>query len=376
MSNFDWSASGIKNEFSFECVDIRKPDSHISWLDGVTGGKITQTYRGDYRASATLDVDGVELPSHCAIRIWHTASLNGESVTEELATLIPQRSSQTLERGRVTGSLDLYSPMKFLDSDLVTKNVVINKGQVAWKKFYNQCSLSGFSYLIDSNIQNANATLSSVWVWEHGKSALTMLQKMADVANGYITVDTHGRVVLKPYVNPVQVATGITLSTGIKSLIMLGVDISTGDICNKVIASYETGTDSNKKVYSAEAIVDPTHPWSFQHLGYWATEEINSPTFAENASETTINAQLQAAVKKALSTKSSYKRILGINMLYSPDVAVGRTMRLVYQDSDNGEKIDTNVFVSQKEIELTAAMQSSITCEERWSYGTDTLAVS
>ncbi len=375
MAEFNWSASGIKNEFSFECVDTRRPDNHISWLDGVTGGKITQAYRGDYRVSATLDVDDIELPKHCAIRIWHKASLNGQSVEEELATLVPQMSTQTLERGRVTGSLDLYSPMKFLDSDLVTSNATFGKGTIAWKKFGLLCSGSGFSYVVDDSIQKANATLASAWVLEHGKSVLHGMQHLADVVNGYVMVNTHGQVVLKPYINPSQVATGITLSTGIDSLIMLGVDISTGDICNKVIASYETGTDKKKNVYTAEAIVDPTHPWSFQHLGYWATEEINSPTFAENASEETITAQLQAAVKKSLSSKSSYKRILGITMLYDPNVAVGRALRLLYQDSDKGEKIDTNVFISQKEIELTAAMQTSVTCEERWSHSDDTLTV-
>ena len=375
MSSFDWSASGIKNEFAFECVDSRYLDSHICWLDGVTSGKITQTYRGDYRTSATLDVDGVDLPKHCAIRIWHTATLNSNSVTEELATLIPQTTSYTLERGRITGSIDLYSPMRFLDSDLVTKNVTINKGESAKDKFAAQCRLSGFTPLIDNIIDTANAKLASAWVWEHGKSVLYLLQHLADIANGYIMVDSHGRVVLQPYINPSQIATSITIDTGINSLVLLGVDISTGDICNKVIASYEMNSGDTKDIRTAEAVLDATHPWSFQSLGYWAAEEINSPTFAQNVSASTVDSQLQAAAKKALATKSSYKRTLGINMLYNPDVAVGRTAYLSYQDSENGEKIHTNVFISQKEIELTAAMQCSLTCEERWSYNDDTLTV-
>lgn len=374
MSSFDWSASGIKNEFSFECVDIKQLDSHICWLDGVTGGKITQTYRGDYRVSATLDFDGTEIPKHCAIRIWHTASLNGDTVTEELATLIPQSASNNLSRGRITGSLDLYSAMRFLDNDLVTSNAIIAKNTVAWSKFKSVCSLSGHVSNIDSGIQSTNAKLASNWVWEHGKSALTALQKLADVANGYIVMDTHGRVCLQPYVNPSKAATNGDISTGVNSLILLGVDIGTGDICNKVISSYETGSDSNKKVYTAEAKLAASHPWSFQSLGYWAAQETNSPTFSDKDSETTITKQLQATVNKALAQASSYTRTFGLDMLYTPQVRVGAAYNLFYQDSDNGEKISANVFISQKEIELSAAMQCSLTCEERWTNEDDTTA--
>ena len=372
MSSFDWSASGIKNEFAFECVDIKQLDSHICWLDGVTGGKITQTYRGDYRTSATLDFDGTEIPKHCAIRIWHTASLNSDSVTEELATLIPQNASNNLLRGRITGSLDLYSAMRFLDNDLLTNNVTVAKNTQAWYKFKTLCTNGGHMPNISSGIQSTDARLASAWVCEHGKSVLTAMQKMADVANGYIVMDTHGRVCLQPYVNPSKAATSGDITTGVNSLILLGVDIGTGDICNKVITSYETGSDNNKKVYTAEAKLDAAHPWSFQSLGYWAAQEVNSPTFSDKDSETTIQAQLQATVDKALAQASSYTRTFGLDMLYTPLVRVGAAYDLFYQDSDDGEKIAANVFISQKEIELTAAMQCSLTCEERWTNKDDT----
>ncbi len=372
MAEFDWSASGIKNEFSFECVDTRSPNVHICWLDGITGGKITQTYRGDYRVSATLDFDGTEIPKHCAIRIWHKASLNGEVETEELATLIPQSTSNNLSRGRITGSLDLYSAMRFLDNDLLPSNMTFNKGKAAWEMFQSLCGTGGFSYVVDSGIQSTQAKLASAWICEHGKSRLTAMQKMADVANGYIVMNTHGQVCLQPYVNPSKAATNGDITTEVNSLILLGVDISTGDICNKVIASYETGTDKNKNVYTAEAKLAANHPWSFQSLGYWATQEANSPTFSDKDSEDTITAQLQKTVDKALAQASSYTRTFGVNMLYTPRVRVGQAYNLFYQDSDNGEKISANVFVSQKEINLDAAMECSITCEERWTNEDDT----
>ena len=381
MSNytsFDWTQSGIKNTFRFEAVDSKNPTIHICDLEGVTGGKLTQSYRGDYRSSASLDLDGTEIPNHCAIRIHHTASAGNQQPVENiLATLVPQPPSCTLTRGRITGTVELYSAMKSLDGDLVTANSTINKNTVAWQKFKSIVGLSGQPARVDSGIQSANAALKSAWVWEHGKSALTAAQKMADTCNGYIEIDNEGYVCLVPYENPSNRTTGGTISTGINSLILLGVTLSQGDICNKVLCSYEKSSGDTKKTYSKQAVLDPTHPWSFQNIGRWCAEEIQAPsTIDENTTEANINKLLEQEVKKSLSSKASYKRTFGVNMLYTPSVDVGNAMRLHYQDSANGEVIDANVFISQRDITLDASMQMELTCEERWTYDADTLAVS
>ena len=388
-TSFDWTQSGIKNTFRFEAVDSKDPAIHICDLEGVTGGKLTQSYRGDYRSSASLDLDGTEIPNHCAIRIHHTASAGNQQPVENiLATLVPQPPSRTLTRGRITGTVELYSAMKSLDGDLVTANSIIPvqaKNQstgkyepvIAWKKFKSIVNNSGQPARIDSGIQSANVTMKSAWTWEHGKSALTAAQKMADICSGYIEIDNEGYVCLIPYENPSNRTTGGTISTGINSLILLGVTLSQGDICNKVLCSYEKSSGDTKKTYSKQAVLDPTHPWSFQNIGRWCAEEIQAPsTIDDDTVEEDINKLLEKEVKKSLNSKASYKRTFGVNMLYTPSVDVGNAMRLHYQDSANGEVIDANVFISQRDITLDASMQMELTCEERWTNTGDTLAVS
>jgi hypothetical protein len=375
MTSLDWTASGIENTFRFEAVDCRQLENHICDLEGVTGGKLTQSYRGDYRASGTLDLDGTEVPDHCAVRIWHTARLGAASVTECLATLIPQPPSRTLERGRVTGSVELYSAMKSLDGDLLTANSTIAKGTAAWSKFKSIVNNSGQVAVVDSGIQSTNKTLGSAWTWEHGKSALSAAQKMADVCGGYIEVDAQGHVCLVPYENPASRATGGTISTGIDSLVLLGVSMSQNDICNKVVASFDKGSGDSKKTYTAAAELDPVHPWSFANIGRWCAQECDAPsTLDDKSSESYIKAQLAAAVKKELNSASATTRTFGVTMLYTPEVDVGNAMRLRYQDSDGGEVIDANVFISQREITLDGSMQMELTCEERWANAADTLA--
>lgn len=372
--SLDWTASGIENTFRFECVDSKQLGNHICDLEGVTGGKLTESYRGDYRVSASLDLDGTEIPEHCAVRIWHTARLGAQSVTERLATLIPQPPSRTLERGRITGSVELYSAMRSLDHDLLTSNCTIAKNTVAWSRFKSIVGNSGQVPYIDAGVQSANAKLGTAWTWEHGKSALTAAQKMADVCGGYIEVDTYGQICLVPYENPANRATGGTIATGVQSLVLMGVTLSQGDICNKVVCSYETGSGTNKKTYTAAAELDPAHPWSFASIGRWCAEEVESPsTINDKSSASYINSQLAATCKKYLASKSATTRTFGVDMLYTPEVQVGNAMWLDYRDADGGEHVNANVFISQREVELDAAMKTSLTCEERWAGGTDTL---
>ena len=51
----DWTSSGISNSYEFEVLD--RGLNHAGWLDGVTGGTVTQTYRATFTLDAPKDVD-------------------------------------------------------------------------------------------------------------------------------------------------------------------------------------------------------------------------------------------------------------------------------------------------------------------------------
>ena len=57
--------------FEYELVDPFDLDLSLGFIDGVTGGRITESYRGDYRSTAFIDIDGELPPIRPLVRIWH-----------------------------------------------------------------------------------------------------------------------------------------------------------------------------------------------------------------------------------------------------------------------------------------------------------------
>lgn len=361
----DWTSSGIANTFAYELVDSANLDSHVGWLDGVTGGTLTKSYRADYRSSATLDVDDAsQLPEHCAVRIWHTATLGGESVTNELATLFPEPMGGTLSRGRVSGSVNLYGPVKALAGDIFGGD----GGGGARGIAAGTNIKSYFEYRVKAAFRTprvmafaASSTFPSYHVWEPGTSALTELHAAADACGGYIEDDSHGRVVLAPYILPAKRAESFIMPSGAASLTLVGVDIDSPEIVNKVVCAHEVQDNGVSYFITRSATVDASHPWHPARIGRWCGVSESPPSIPDGAD---IGAVLQAYAVQRLRELTDTRRTFSAKALYNPAVDVGRVGRFMYSDSADGEALDVRCFVSQMEITLDAAMTCSLTLEE------------
>lgn len=347
----DWTASGITNTFEFETLDSKL--RHTGWLENVTGGSIEESYRGDYRVTASLDLDGEVPPLAGYVRIWNVATLGDEAVRTCLATLVPERPSMELLHGRWVGSVDLYSAMKNMDDTLRLKDGALSKGKALlaeWRKFVNDNgAVAGTTTGISSTAKSTKAI-----VWEFGSPILSDAQTLADALNGYMGVDPQGRVTLTPYIAPAKRPQSWRLDSSERSIILPGLEMEPAEAVNRIAARYE----SNGKAWYAHSDAKASDPRSAAAIGHVVTETIDVETVVGGQSgwlQTYADRQLASR----LATKDSYEVVT----LFDPSIRPGTAGTLEYSDSPSGEGVTKRVFCSQREIELSPAMTMTLTLE-------------
>lgn len=349
----DWHSSGITNSYEFELLN--RSLGHVGWLDNVTGGSIVQSYRGDYRVTATLELDGEIPPIDGYVRIWHTASKGGEAVRTCLATLLPDLPGMEYRLGRWTGSLDLYSAMKNLDTCLRTKDGGIGKNKPLAEYWSYIAGINGAVPLVMPGVsQTAKSTRS--YVFEFGEPILSSLHVIADALGAYIEVDPEGRVCLAPYVLPSRRSASWTLSSGGDSTMLVGVQREEPEMVNRVIGRYE---DDNGKTTYADAMLPASHPWSWAQTGRKVAVSIEPDSMTGSGSS-----WLQNLAEKELASISSTSSRYEVVTLFDPEVRPGTVGDVAYADSPSDPGLRFRAFCSQREIELDAAMTTTLTLEE------------
>ena len=345
----DWSKS-VANDYEYDIIDPHDLDSVVSVIDGVKpGGKLTEGWRTDYRQSARLDLDGAEVPLDSMVRVWHIAAQGGETVRTPLATLIPKPMDATYELGRKHGSVDLYSSMYRMGMDRAASDIGVASGTDAVGWFTALVEGAGGVAYVAPGMSGA---FGSSHVWECGDSRLSELHRCAKCCGGRVDVDGWGRIVLEPYQAPRSMTPqGILPATMIEP----GVKVDPGDLCNRVICSYESGDVR----YFSHADLSVAHPWSWQRLGYVASKTISAPTMEEGAD---VQAALDQAASDAIAEVAASTATWSATSLYSPDYRPGTAWHVAYSDSP-GSDLEADCFVSQREITLDAAMETQLTLE-------------
>lgn len=346
----DWHASGITNDYEFEILDNSL--AHVGWLDGVTGGTITQSYRGDYRVRATIETDGTEPPAGCYVRIWSVASLGGETVRTMLATLVPDLPGGEYSLGRWTRSIDLYSAMKRLDTALFVKDVGVakNRNIVDFWRYLVQTGGAVDSVLSGTGIGKKTAEAR---VFEFGTPLLSACHELADMVGGYIGIVPSGKVQLQPYVLPSKRSASWSLDSGPGSVMHVGIGADAPDPVNRVIARYEGAT----QVWYATADVPASHPWSRARTGAVVAEVIDDPQGSGAG-------WLQKLVDSELASRSEVSGVYEVTTLFDPAIQPGTVGTVAYSDGPDGTGLSFKAFCSQREIALDAAMTTTLTLEE------------
>lgn len=349
----DWSASGIRHTWEHHIVDSRTLED-VGLLDGVTSYTLTEAWRGDYRQTGSIDLDGEALPLWAAVRSYLVSELDGEVVRHELATLMPRPTSTTYKYSRGLQSFTLDSSLRKLDTFKQHRDVGVAAGTSVATHFTDCCTASGAVGLVYPGLTSALTRTSRVW--EAGDSYLTECHAMAGACGGRVQPDSYGRVCLVPYHNPANVAETFEIPAGAASVTLPELVEAEPEIVNRVIASYS----QNDQRWFSEATVDVSHPWHFAHIGRWETLEIETPTIPEGANVQDI---LDAATAAALAAHSDTRRTFSVQMAYMP-IEVGEVGTLQYRSGDM-DTISVLGFVSQRQIKQDgAAVYMELTIEE------------
>lgn len=347
----DWAASGIRNSFEFEMLDQKL--AHAGWLDGVTGGRITESYRGDYRVTASLDIDGQVplLPGY--VRIWHVAELHGETVRTCLATLCPERPSLEYLHGRWAGNMDLYSSMKRLDDGLRNAPSTLAKGSVLatyWKSLVN----NNFAVAkVDGGI-SATAKSTRALVFDFGEPVLSAVHTVADALNGYVEVDPQGRVCLVPYVLPSKRPATWRLDSGERSIMLHGLQHEPAEPVNRVSARYE----SDGKTWYAHADAPASDRRSSAKIGRIVTDAIDVDAVVGGQSGWLADYAAKL-MKSRLATSDAYEVVT----LFDPTIRPGTVGTVDYRDAPGDPGVTFRAFCSQREVELDSTMLATLTME-------------
>ena len=341
-------------EYAYQLIDAGNLDVAYGWLGGVTGGKVTESYRGDYRSSCELDLDGAEVALGRAVRVWEVsvADSGEETSRRPIGTFFPDPGDMDLSHGRLTGTVSLYSAMKRLGTDLRKGDATFPKGAAMVDKFCSMVASSGGTPHVQSGF-GAGRKFGSNRLWEHGKSALSACHDIADALTGWVDVDEWGRVTLSPYVVPAKRADSFSLTS---RDVEVSVGMSSPDVVNRVIAHHEV----DKRLYGAEAHVADSHPWAFSKIKRWETEEASVPTLAENAD---VQKELDALVKRRLAELSDVRKTYSATALSEAAPKPGLVGRFLYQDIEGGVQVNDRVLVSERETDLSGSGMSQLTLE-------------
>lgn len=350
----DYGASGLIQRWEHALVDSRTLDE-VEPLQGVTGYSLTESWRGDYRQTGSIDIDGKALPAWAGVRSWLVTTQDGETEREELATLLPKPAEIETRFGRELVTHDLQSPLVKLAGRRIGYDVAVPAGAPVESRFLTLCDMCGAVGWVHPAFTSASQ--ANPRVWEAGDTFLTECHTIASTVGGRVEPDSYGRVCLVPYQLPALVSPSFEIEAGPGASVLPGVTLGEPEIVNQVMCVH---SQDDRRYYST-ATVDPTHPWSFERLGRWYTVVIEAPEIAQGAN---VQATLDAATAQALAAKTDVSRVWSVRMAYAP-VRVGQAGTIRYIDSANMEPVELSGFVSAREVFTEgAAVFMELTIEE------------
>lgn len=361
----DWSASGIKNEFRYELLDVFCRSNYglacYGYLEGVKSATITEGYYTDAKSSATLELDASTnwSDTNYSVRIWHTATLGEESTTTCLGTFcVDLPVSQTYEYGRRTRTVNLISPLDKLATYYPEGDVCIPEGTVVYDWFNETVEKAGANGAPWDYLKTYNTKLPSTYIWEHGETMLTAINGVAAAIAYQAGVDTMGNITLTPYHIPSLKSTSYTFGTGEASITKVGVSIEGTEPVNRVVVQATKTEGDSEQVLCATAQVDAAHPWSYTKLGRWW-----SKSYTESQLEPFDQATLQAKANTYLAQNIDAITKYECNCLYVP-VCCGDVVQFNYEDCATDHGLHIRAMVQQREITLDAEMNMKLILNE------------
>lgn len=222
MAGFDWLASGRVDEYWFDMVSINSLKV-IGKLEGITSGQISWDYNSTEKVSGTLTVTDAYFINNCLIRVWLGCTPSGSSKTKwvELCTCLASTESGHYENGKYSGTINLRGVLARFTDDVLESPYTHGKGNSAYERYKAMFRWLGGCWKW-GNLKDKNFTKTRVF--DFGTSAMEPMQHIADTVGGQLTCDTHGNVVMVPYVSPGSKPVSYAIKADGKSVVLNGID--------------------------------------------------------------------------------------------------------------------------------------------------------
>ena len=307
----DYGASGIRHGYEFERVGFDLETS-MGYLESIVSGEISENYDGSYRTCLQVDLDGEPLPLNSLLRVWHVSELGDETVREELGTYMLQPESQQLsfEKGRYTGRASLQSVLYGLDTDLRGRDTTILATAVVLDTFTTRVAQYGYTPAVAYELQGSTKQWGSAHVWERGESVLDECQRCANALDGYVTVDSHGRVVMEKYVTPSKRPNSWSLTA---DDYVDGVGFTSSEIVNYVSLSFTYDDGGKQTTLIGTAGLDKYAEHGWKNIGRWSSKNYDVASLG-----TQTQAGIDALAAAYLANAAATTRTLSLTMPYAP----------------------------------------------------------
>lgn len=222
--------------------------SELGWLEGLTGGSITDDCDTDTRIAATLTTISPETYVDLAmVRLWHEARFSdGSTWTELLGTFFALRTSERWQSGTNSVTFDLKSALYGLSNDIAPTPKVIAKNAYARAAFESICKDCRRPYKwLDAN----NKRFSANTALEAGKAELSRLHQLANLSGNRLDVDEYGRLTFSTYVRPRNRAVVMELEADSPLVLASGISRSTDEmeIPSRAIVTWNHSTKAKVK---------------------------------------------------------------------------------------------------------------------------------
>lgn len=344
IPNVDWGTSGRVDEYECWLVD---PFSLVglSRVDfDADSSSVTYAIDTDTKQSATVAVLD-DLAKDSMVRIKHTVEIGGEKYGEEMGTFFASSKSMTAKHGRTSRSMDCYSTLLRQQKDYLMSVHSYAPGDNVSQIIKEIVEADGGHVVFGADAPTDRLHTQDVH-WEIGTNKLEIITKLAGWIGGEIGVTDHGEVELDASVSPLEKPLAWTFVSGSNCVYVPGFTSSEdeGDYYNRAIFYYST----DEATGSATAVLDPTHPYSYERIG-------RNVTYTEELNEVVPQDELTAKASDFLALHSGGSVYYEIEHAGIPGLRPGMVVRYV-NDDDYSSRVDSLCLVTEMSVDSLGPM--------------------
>ena len=279
----DWNKSGRLDDWKFVKVSPTNLDKELGELGAfITGGTLTFNNNSDTKVSGVLNVTGVPasiFTDEYLIRIYFCPTMNEEREEIELGTFYFTTALTITKTGVISGSLNLKSTLCKYKEQNLRKKITLKPKSGNTKNRYNKYFRSVVKIAGGpASISGAKTKrfVKKKKVFKYQQTPMEVFKYIAKKCNGQITVNTHGKMILKgkTSVNSRVKNPAWTISSGALDDAIISSNITVGNSMKSVPNRVTCYAKYGKKTYKKTATLKKTNTHSKQKIGRYITKVI------------------------------------------------------------------------------------------------------